>query len=172
MPRQLPGFIRLLKRTPWFLNLGLPNPRDSKVVRIHSWKEWRGPERDWNDWAGYWPTLLRKNLVEMHKDRAKELEALWTSLEDLVVERASRNVPLYDPDEDPWYGPSACVWHAGYFAGLTSWYIVLGLRQPEALVGHWQWYLEGHWPCGYAECPPGYGDESSMEIPLGRLLVY
>jgi hypothetical protein len=32
--------------------------------------------------------------------------------------------------------------------------------------------IDGHWPCDYAEEPPGYLDESALDMPSGKLMVY
>jgi hypothetical protein len=167
------AYLRLLEKVPWFQNLGKPDPRDNEITRIHSWEEWPGPERGYGDWFGRWQSVVQEQLeASVPPARRKQLKAHWKRIDRLVSERAAANVPLYDPERDPWYGPTACVWCAAYTACLIGWHIALNRRLPERLAHEWEWYLAGHWPCDYAEEPPGYWDETTVDLPSGRLLVY
>jgi hypothetical protein len=165
-------FIRALPDVPWFLNLGEPHPRDLEVIRIYSWDDWPGPEGGWCDWLGRYSAVVRERIEADHSARQGELDALWQKIEGTVLRLASGNVPLFDPDEDAWHGPTTCVWSAAYTACLVSWHLLLSCPLPERVVTEWDWYAAGHWPCDFAEEPPGYLDESAVNVAAGKLLVY
>ncbi len=167
------AYLRLLESVPWFQNLGKPHPRDSEEVRIHSWEEWPGPEQGYGDWFGRWQSVVQERMAaSVPPAEQGELTALWKRIERLVLERAATNVPLYDPKQDAWYGPTRCVWGAAYTACLVGWHILLNRRLPERLATEWELFRDGHWPCDYADEPPGYRDESTVDLPCGNLLVY
>ena len=166
------AYFHMLETVPRFRNLGKPHPFDNAVVRIHSWEEWPGPERGFGYWFGRWQSVVREKIEEWEHVRPAELGALWKRIERFVVERAAANVPLYDPEQDAWYGPTMCVWGAAFTSCLVGWHIRLNRCLPERLACEWEWYVSGHWPCDYAEEPPGYLDESVVDIPGGKLLVY
>jgi hypothetical protein len=166
------GYLRLLETLPWFLNLGEPHPRDHDVVRIHTWEEWPGPERGYGDWFGRWQAVVREQVEASEPARRAELDKLWQSIERTVVSRAAAKVPMYDPEQDAWYGPTVCVWYAAYTACLVGWHILLNRRLPERLAAEWEWYVDGRWPCDYAEEPPGYCNRSAVDVPVGKLLVF
>lgn len=165
-------FIDALPGVPWFLNVGKPHLRDHEVVRIHSWDEWPGPERGWCHWFGRYQSVVRERIEAEYSSRRTELEVLWTSIQESVLNLAAAKVPLFDRDRDTWYGPTACVWFAAYTACLASWHLMLWCPLPERLFVEWTWYVAGHWPCDYAEEPPGYLDESAVYVPAGKLLVF
>ena len=165
-------FIQGLDAIPWFLSLGKPHPRDNEVVRIHSWEEWPGPETRLGYWFAQWQSVVEERIQAEESGRRTELEALWDRVHQVVFQRAAANVPLYDPEEDAWHGPTACVWHAAYTACLLSWHLLLRRRIPERLADEWNWYTDGHWPCGFAEEPPDFEDEAPVDFPTVKLLVY
>jgi hypothetical protein len=166
------AYLRLLQTVPWFRNLGKPHARDCETVRINRWEDWPGPEAGYASWFGRWQSIVREQIEVSEPARRSELDALWKRIERLVVERAALNVPLYDPHEDTWYGPTACVWGAAYTACLVGWHVLLNRQLPERLAVEWEWFTDGHWPCDYAAEPPGYLDESTVDLPAGKLLVY
>jgi hypothetical protein len=168
--RDAPQFLGLLERIPWFLNLGKPHRRDDDVARIHGWEEWHGPERGHGDWFGRWPAVVREHIEASASDRRSELDALWERVHALVFERAVPNVPLFDPDRDAWYGPTACVWHAAHISSLVAWHILLVRPISSMIAESWYWYSEGHWPCDFAEEPAGI-DEGLVDFHL-KLQVY
>jgi hypothetical protein len=101
------------------------------------------------------------------------------------MDQAIPNVPEYRADEDAWYGPTACVWQAGYTAALVAGHVLFGCSLPDPIAEQWMWFREGHWPCGYAEDPPpnlypqldeyeevGLWNENQMDVPVSKLLVY
>jgi hypothetical protein len=168
----LAHFIASLSGTPWFLNLGKPHPRDSEVVRIMRWEEWPGPEQAWGHWLGRYQSIVREHIeADYHSQRA-ELDELWDRIHGVVMTFASANVRLYDPAADSWYGPTACVWNAAYTACLVGWHLLLHRPIPERLAAEWAWYVDGHWPCDYAEEPPGFLDETTAYVAAGKLLVF
>jgi hypothetical protein len=61
---------------------------------------------------------------------------------------------------------------AGYIAALVGWHVLLGLPLPDPIAEEWAWLADGHWPCDYAEEPPGFGDESQIDGPAGKLVVF
>jgi hypothetical protein len=168
--RDVPEFLALLGRVPWFLNLGKPHRWDHKVARIHSWEEWPGPERGYGDWFGKWPAVVREAIEASERDRLRDLDALWERVHALVFERAVPNVPLFDPKRDPWYGPTACVWLAAYISSLVAWHVLLVRPIPRMIAESWWWYSEWHWPCDFAEEPVGIA-EALVDFHL-KLLVY
>lgn len=116
--------------------------------------------------------MVREHIEASEAARRAELAFHWQRLERLVVQRAAANVPDYDPDQDAWYGPTACVWYAAYTSCLLGWHVLLNRGLPERLTAEGEWYGDGHWPCDYAEEPPGYRDESAVDVPVGKLLVF
>ena len=167
------AYLRLLKSVPWFQNLGMPHPRDSEVVRIHRWEECPGPERGYEGWFGRWQSVVQEQIeASVPPAQQARLNALWKRIGRLVLKRAAAHVPLYDPERDSWYGPTACVWYAAFTACLVGWHIALKRRLPERLACEWEWCVAGHWPCDYAQEPPGYWDETTMDLPCGKLLVF
>src|SRR4051812_494611 len=102
-----PGrLLDLLESVPWFTNLGKPHPRDAEVARIRSWDEWPGAEGGLGYWFGRWPASLREAIEADEIRRRAELKELWDRVYALVLDRAPRNVPEFDPAEDAWYGPT------------------------------------------------------------------
>ena len=168
----LTRFNHLLRTVPWFVNLGKPHAQDKEVVRIWSWAEWHGPEQGYGDWFGRYPAVVREALERIHSGRRPELDSAWQRIEKFVVDLAIPNVPSYRGDRDPWYGPTACVWQAGYIAALVGSHVLVADPLPEPIMAQWTWFVEGHWPCDYAEEPPGYLDESLVNVPAGKLLVF
>jgi hypothetical protein len=167
----LPTFEEALRGISWFANLGRPHARDAEVARISRWEEWPGPERGYGDWFGRYPAVVRERIEADHADRRAELAAAWDRIERSVVEAALPRVPGAG-EGDAWHGPSACVWQTGYFAALVGWHVLLGRPLPDPIAAAWAWLAEGHWPCDYAEEPPGFGDESLIDVPAGKLVVY
>jgi hypothetical protein len=167
----VPRYIALLETVPWFANLGKPHPRDAEVVRIHSWAEWPGPEGGHGYWFGRWPAFVQETIEAAEPARRAELKEVWDRVYALVLNRAARNVPGFDPAQDAWHGPTACVHDAAYIAALVAWHIHLGRPIPRIIAEEWLWYADGQWPCDFAEEPVGL-DESLENVPEVRFLVY
>ena len=55
---------------------------------------------------------------------------------------------------------AACVYAAGYIVALVGWHVLLGRPLPDPIAEEWAWLAAGHWPCDYADEPPGFGDAS------------
>ncbi len=70
----------------------------------------------------------------------------------MVSEAVEKAVP-YDPENDVWYGPNAAVALAASSARLVALYVFAGEAIPPLLRDEWNWYVEGHWPCGCAFYP-------------------
>jgi hypothetical protein len=166
----LSAFERQLRDVPWFANLGAPHSRDREVVRIRGFDEWQGPERGYGDWFGRYPAVVREQTEADHPDRRAELSAVWERIEHRVIQDAGRRVPGFG-DGDAWHGPTQCVYSAGYVAALVGWHLLLSRPLPDSVAERWSWFAAGHWPCDYADEPPGFGDESLVDVPAGRLLV-
>ena len=154
-------FLRQLEVVPWFSQLGRPVPPDAEVETISTWKEWPGPE-EWN------VAELAQRQQELYDglfgdaaDQESPQKSLWDAVHVIVFRRATEFVP-YDPNEDPWHGPTAAVWQAAWTAGLIALCLQLGQEIPPEIQSQWTWFERGHWPCGY---DPNQRD-------LGRLLVY
>jgi hypothetical protein len=169
--RDLSAFEASLRDIPWFHNLGKPHPRDDEVHRISSFDEWRGPEQGYGDWFGRYPAMVQECVETGHASRRAELTAVWDRIERVVIEMAWPNVPGAG-EGDAHHGPTACVYDAGYIAALVGWHVLLGLPLPEPIAARWSWLTAGHWPCDYAEEPPGFGDESRIDVSAGKLVVY
>jgi hypothetical protein len=95
---------------------------------------------------------------------------LWKKTHAFVLDRAARNVPLFDPKRDPWYGPTNCVYAAAYNGALVAWHILLDRPIPEMIAGEWRWFADGHWPCDFAEEPVGI-DETLVDFVV-KFQVY
>lgn len=154
-------FLKRLEVVPWFSQLGKPGPEVVEVETISTWEEWPGPE-EWN------VAELSERLQELYdtvfSDAADE-EAAPISLRDairvIVFRRATHAVP-YDPNEDPWHGPTAAVRQAAWTAEYIGMCLQLGRPVPAEIQSQWEWFERGHWPCGYAPL---------LDKP-GRLLIF
>jgi len=153
------SFVTGLLSVPWFVNIGFDDDADGRVCRIRSFDEWPGPE-----------DITGELLAERCGRWADALESLppkdeWPALDrrvtDIVTTRASWNVP-YDPNEDPWHPPTACVGHAAFVSALLTRHLLLQQPFPDELLDMWAWFGRGHWPAAY--------DESS-DLQQGKLLV-
>lgn len=145
-------FLRSLDQVPWFSHLGEPNARDHQVARIRDWEEWPGPESSQVRALGPRGQSLRDELIEVAGVRKAEVEAWWERIRQAVFQQACGAVP-YDPEEDTWHGPTAAVCHAAWVAGLVGCGLLLGREIPSEATEQWSWFVEGHWPCGYAFDP-------------------
>ena len=168
----LTGLDRLVRGIRWFRNVGRAHPRDPEVVRLQDWADWHGPEKGFGDWFGRYRAVVREHLEAAHAGRRAERDATWRQFDPLVRDLAGPNVPADWADRDPWYGPTAAVWGAGYTAALVACHVLVGSPLPDPIADQWGWLADGHWPCDYAEEPPGYRDESAVDVPAGRLVVY
>ena len=145
-------FLRSLAQVPWFGRLGEPSPRDHQVARIRDWHEWPGPESPQVRELGPRTQAWHDELTEGTGPRKPEVEALWEQIRRVVFERACGAVP-YDPGEDTWHGPTAAVWQAAWVAGVVGCSLLLEREIPSEAIAQWSWFVEGHWPCGYAYDP-------------------
>jgi hypothetical protein len=166
----LPAFEALLRGVPWFLNLGKPHPRDSEVVRVGTFDDCPGPAAGYGDWFGRYPAVVRER-VKAHAGRRSKLAPVWNQVERSVIRAASANVPgAGEGDAD--HAPSRCMYDAGYIAALVAWHVLLSLPVPDPIAERWTWFADGHWACAYSEVPPGFGDESLIDVPVGKLVVF
>lgn len=156
---EVDSFVEGLVRVPWFVNLGVVGPNDASVVRIHAFDDWPGPED---------PTaeLMADRFVRWSEELEEapvtpELRELERLVDERVVSRASWNVD-FDPSEDPYHAPSACVMHASVVATLVTRYLFVDEMLPDELVDLWLWFARGHWPCAY---------HSSSSRTRGKLIV-
>lgn len=154
------SFVTGLASVPWFVNVGLDSDDDASVARIRSFDEWAGPE----DVTG---ELLAERLQRWSDALAplpsdSEWPALEARVQDLATTRGSWNVP-FDPDEDPWHPPTACVGHASFVSALVTRYLRYQTPIADELAEMWGWFACGHWPAAY--------DESS-DLEQGKLIVF
>lgn len=160
-------FTTQLNTIPWFKNVGRPSKWDREVKRIYSWAEWPGPEDPGVlALAGERYQAWRDALFETHKAKRDELtlSTAWKEIHDLVMHLAIPRVPLFSFDKDAWHAPTSSVWSAAWTASVINCYLTYHKVVPEELQRVWQWYVRGHWPCGYIETPED-------DAP-GELLVY
>jgi len=168
----VPRFAARIRDIPWLQNIGKSHPRDAEVVRISAWEDWPGPEKGYADWLGRYLAVVREHLEVRYSNRHAELTRAWQEIERLVMDLAIPNVPEYRADEDAWYAPTTSVWHAGYVAALVACHILVGRPLPEPVADQWQWFADGHWPCDCAESPHGFSNESLVEVPATKLVVF
>jgi hypothetical protein len=171
LARDLPAFEAFLREVPWLGNLGRPHAREAQAARIHDWDEWHGPEGGYGDWFGRYPPVVREQLEAQYPERATELAEVWDRIERVVIKVAGSGVPGFG-EGDAHNGPTSCVYQAGYTAALVACHVRLERPIPDPIVEEWMWFTEGHWPCDYAEEPPGCWDESRVDVPAGKLQVY
>lgn len=157
---ELASFLRELERIPWFANLGEPISGVHDIERISRWDDWSGPEKSGVDEVCYRQQALYDELLGCGKEGAEQLTQLWESIQRTVLAAAAKNVP-YDPSEDTWHGPTLAVWHAAWTAGLIGLCLFLCKPIPAEQQEQWQWFSQGHWPCGWT------GD-----FPDGKFIVY
>lgn len=145
-------FLRSLAQIPWFARLSEPCSRDHQVVRIREWDEGPGPESPQGEDVGTRTQAWRDAVIEDAGHLKPEIEALWERIQQAVFERACDAVP-FDSKEDAWHGPTMAVWHAAWVAGVIGCSLLLGREIPLEVMDQWSWFVEGHWPCGYAYEP-------------------
>jgi hypothetical protein len=138
----------LAREIPWLRNLGAASPHDAEL--IDDWHGWHGPE-DRGSERFVHRLLTFKVAVERavrgleRPDVADRMKAVG----EIVHERAAAAVP-YDPEEDPWHGPTNATGAAGYVAETLAGYAAFGWPVPADLRAIWCWYEAGHWPCAMA----------------------
>ena len=146
-PSSLSDYLARLDTVPWFSTIGTPIPESPGVPRISGWDEWPGPEDD-NVSA-----LALRQQAPLRRDHGRWLpnhllKRTWDQIHEAVFRRVLLAVP-YDPAQDAWHAPSSAVWQAAWTAGLVGLCLAAGRSIPEDLQTQWQWFLRGHWPCGY-----------------------
>jgi len=151
----LENFLLELEQIPWFENLGQPTPEDDNVIRIHSFKEWNGPEGIGESIQEEHIERWRKDLFEVAQEDTHGLEGHWEHLEAIVFDIVRFKV-AYNPKDDLWCGPYAAVWFATKIAALVGCTLIQYGCLPEKSAGSqwnlaeiWHWLQRGHWPCGY-----------------------
>jgi hypothetical protein len=142
------AFLAELASIPWFENVGKPVPSGSGVKCISTWEEWPGPEDPPTGQLFDRQQLLHDSIMSLAGNRREALAALWDRIANAVRNLAAPHVP-YDPEQDSWHGPTMAVWHAGWTAGLIALCRETGRPVPPELQELWQWFVRGHWPCGF-----------------------
>ena len=136
-------FVRRLAKVPWFVSLGIPSNGDAGVVRLQAG----------TNGAAQKNTCQRLN--ECHAEWLDDLAQLpnsgqWRSMEKkvrrVVTKRASWNVPDFNPSEDAWHPPTACVLAAAAHSTLIAKYLLFARAVPTQLMEIWFWLARGHWP--------------------------
>jgi hypothetical protein len=136
---------QVARAAPWMTRLGAPI--DGRAPQLGDWDEWPGPEDPACAELHHREGALRAAVDRAVRGlRRADVAARADTLGDLVSDRARTAVP-YDPDGDPWHGPTMCVHEAGYVAGVLAGYAALGWPVPADLRALWSWYEAGHWPC-------------------------
>ena len=148
---RIEGLIRELSGIPWFERLGRPSARDEAVVRIFSWDEWQGPETPG-------ATLYAALSQQWHDDifdgagddERVELMAIEKRLHAAAFPIISDKLP-WDPDEDPWHGPTNAVDSACWLVAVAGLAIAKHGTLPSSatFAAAWQWYRDGHWPFAF-----------------------
>lgn len=161
-------FENSLDTIRWMDNLGSPNDRDAFVDRISEWDSWDGPESAgsdrFNDLSMKWQDEILK-LIEGR--RLEEAEHFASRIAEKVFEAVKKTVP-YDPELDVWHGPNAAPELAAFCARTIAYYVFANEPIPPLLRDEWQWYVEGHWPCGCAFYPDDENDDDDDDV----LVVY
>lgn len=149
-PPSLSDFLASLETVPWFSRIGEPIPDLPNLPRIHEWDEWPGPEDEGVAAIGLREQAFYDELI----GEDSSLKGTWDQVHGAVFRRATSAVP-YDAAKDAWHAPSAAVWQAAWTAGLVGLCLALGRSVPEGIQRRWQWFLRGHWPCGYESVSDG-----------------
>jgi hypothetical protein len=171
----LSQFERELARVAWFAHLGEPSRWDRGCTRLSRWDQWPGPENELVlELALTYQDLRDRIFASCPQSDADHLQALFNRVYTVVVNRAGKAVPLFDPDQDAWYAPTQCARDAGYVAALIACVVACGWPVPEDLAEVWNWYQAGHWPSGFAtEAGKCLADiEAGDRVSPLRLLVY
>ena len=158
-------FVRRLAKVPWFVSLGVPSHGDAGVVRIQTWDEWGGPEEETCQRLDHCYAEWLDDLAQLPHTRQ------WRSMEKkvrrVVTKRASWNVPDFDPSEDAWHPPTACVLAAAGYSALIAKYLLFAQSVPTQLVEIWFWLARGHWPGAYEEGPDGGAGQADRLLTPG-----
>lgn len=141
-------FASSLSAIAWFTKLGESSKWDVGCIRIHDWNEWRGPEDNANESLN---TQYQAIYDWFKISNTPQLSELFNTTLANVTKLASRNVPDYDPEQDPWHAPSQCVNEAAYCAGLVACNLYMNIPVHEDLQEIWAWFAGGHWPCGFVD---------------------
>jgi hypothetical protein len=156
--KDLSRFVDQLARVPWFENIGRAVSPNNGVKQIFSWAEWGGPEDSALAEISCRQQSYYDELIQASKNKAAN--EVWERIQSIVFQNAIPRVP-YDANRDTWYGPTAAVWHAAWTAGLIALCLFLSQAIPADLQDQWDWFAQGHWPCGWMG-----------EYPKGKLMVY
>lgn len=140
----LADFLVNLETVPWFSTISEPITDVPNVLRIRSWDEWPGPMDDGVEALNLRHGALYEELVRQDSS----LKVIWDQIHAAVFRRATSAVP-FDSTTDAWHGPTTAVWQAAWTAGLIGLCLASGHARPEDLQRQWEWFLRGHWPCGY-----------------------
>lgn len=142
-------FLEDLKAVPWFRNIGRSTAVDSRLRRIHRWEDWPGPEDPSVSELSTREQALHDEILGIAGEDRSELVRLWGRIHAVVFRSAASVVP-YDPQQDAWHAPSTAVWQAAWTAGLVGLFQQSRHPIPMDLREQWNWFVRGHWPCGYA----------------------
>lgn len=145
-------FLEELKAIPWFRNIGRSTAADAGLKRIHRWKDWPGPNDPAVSELSFRQQDLHDAILAKGADNRAEMVVLWDRVHAVVLELAAAVVP-YDPKQDSWHAPTMAAWQAAWTAGLVGLFQQSGRPIPTDLQEQWNWFVRGHWPCGYAHKP-------------------
>jgi hypothetical protein len=135
---------------PWFSSVG--DWRESVVgpLLLRSDEGWPGPE----DPRCEALALLGQEHFDVVTADSPHLERLFDKVMATVREEAAPWSDGYDPEEDPWYAPTARVWDAAGWAAAMVAYAASGQGVHPDVWELWLWFEAGHWPCGLAVRAP------------------
>jgi hypothetical protein len=148
------GYAAALERVtgaPWFRALGDWREPVAGPLLLSSDEDWPGPE---DPRCEAYSGLAQEHFDVVTADNAGARQ-VFKQIETITRENAAARSEGYDPDEDPWYAPTARVWEAAVCAALFAGYVARGEGVHPDVWEMWLWFESGHWPCGFAVVAPG-----------------
>lgn len=143
-----------IEETRWLANVGLPLA-GTKVKRLASYEEWKGPEDPANE-----PIVtMPHGWIEDAKVACRALGVttpvtLGESVYSRVYDLAAKVAPA-EPNEE-WSSPrNAALGGAAHCASAAAMWLSLGWSLPSDLQTLLAWFGDGRWPCGLARAPRG-----------------
>lgn len=142
-------FLATLESVPWFRNIGRPMESAANIKCMQGWEDWPGPEDPYVREISQRQQTLYDDLFKSAADERDQLVALWNRIQAIVFRVAAPTVP-YDQERDSWHAPTAAIWQAAWTAGLVGLCLRSARPIPSDLEEQWMWFVQGHWPAGYA----------------------
>ena len=130
------NLINNLKNVQWFVNLGKPHSRDNEVVRVHSWNE--AEEISRNGIMDEIDRVKRGELTKLAIDSGRQ--KLVDKAIDLAIEKTTSGTELYTRLRWAISSDREGAIYETVLSDLARYHHFLDLME---------WYVDGHWPCGY-----------------------